>query len=98
MSRIFKKLIGIAALTLLLALLATVSAPAQTGNTYQFKDARSHPPGTHAPMAASVKPGTIDTTKVKVNARQPIAFKPFEMVDPKTGKAVSANTPITLAN
>ena len=41
-------------------------------------------------------PTTMNPRSLRANTRAPIAFKPLEMVDPRTGKPVTGNTMLTL--
>jgi hypothetical protein len=38
----------------------------------------------------------IDPQVVKINKRSPIPFRPFELLDPKTGKPISPDALLTL--
>ncbi|HVQ39430.1 MAG TPA: hypothetical protein VMS31_17965 [Pyrinomonadaceae bacterium] len=40
----------------------------------------------------------IDSKVMRIPARAPIAFKPLEMIDPRTGQAVTPDTMLTLGN
>jgi len=42
--------------------------------------------------------GKLSPNQIRENRRPAIPFKPFDMVDPKTGKPVAGNTVITLPN
>src|SRR5438552_5118192 len=71
----------------LLALLISTSVLAQSTKS---------PRDEKGPISLSLGEITIDPNATRINKRQPILFKPLEMVDPATGKSVSPDYPIKL--
>lgn len=63
-------------------------------------DRKHKPPSLEVPIASleSPKPVQFKSNLIKVNKRAPIAFKPFDIVDPATAKQIDPETILTLPN
>lgn len=61
---------------------------------------KGRPPyiGERVNITVPTKRAQIKTSLIKINKRQPLAFKAFDIADPQTGKAIAPETMLTLPN
>ena len=75
-----------------------VSSVAQTGRQAETRNLTSLAAAQQQqqPVARKLAAAQVSPSEIRVNARAPIAFQPFPMVDPKARREVSADSIITL--
>ena len=80
----------------LLAPTALVHTNQQPPNRVPPKPPQQINTSTASSVRITRPPSRINPRLIRVNARPPIVFKPLDMVDPRTGKTVAANTMLKL--